>query len=161
MGEWNSILGNSAGPVPFPIKGTTYQLTRLSLGDKADYETWDESGALRACRRGLRELDAESYKVLLSATRDEIKAGAYRWGGSKWQESIRTDDGLAMLLWLSLRAHQPKLTIDDARRLREQALDDDAGTPDRHPEIIAILFDLAFEGKATLPPVKGTATVGA
>jgi hypothetical protein len=157
MGDYNAALGNSAGPVPLTVGGVTYRLAHLDQGAKGRYETWLESSALRACRPGKDELDPESYRLLLAATREEIRAKEYRWGGARWLASVQTDEGLAVLLWLALLPHQPRTTLGQAAALRDAAYAEDPGDAHRHPELVCTLVELASSGKATLPREKTTA----
>ncbi len=161
MGYYNEALGNSAGPIPLTVAGETYSLTRLDGKAKATYEDWLENGTLDAVRYCQRKLDEASYSRLLKATRDEIRSKAYAWGKPLWDESLRTDEGLHMLFWLALQPCHPKLTVEDATRIMGQSYHDDPGGPDRHPEIICTLIDLAYAGKIKLPRKKTTAPTAA
>lgn len=172
MGDYNQTLGNESGPVPLVVGGATYPLAYPDQAAKGRYETWLESRVMQAARRGKDDLDADSYRLLLTATRDDIANGEYRWGGQRWQAALATEDGLAMLLWLCLLPHDRKATLEQARDLIQKAYEEDpgevnedgqprldpaTGKPVRQAEIVCVLLDLIAPGKATTPTGKKTA----
>lgn len=127
MGEYNLALGNEGGPVPLTVAGESYPLAYLDTAAMGRYETWMEEKAYAAARRAKGRLDAEDYAFLLKDTRDEIRAGAYAWGGAEWQRTIRTGAGLTRLLHEALLPHRPATTLAEAEAIQEKALEEDPG----------------------------------
>lgn len=114
-----SSLGDlTAAPITVDLEGQVYRLAPLTLGDLGEFQQWVEMSPYREIAAVMAAIgdDPTSRQFLLERALEEsrkLRASMDAEIG-KW---FATPSGIAHLLWLSLRVHQPHLSATDVGRL--------------------------------------------
>lgn len=98
--------------------GQEYKLSPITLKIEGEWEQWLEQQAMEALRKhALRVSDPRDleHRIL-----KDIAAGEYAYGGEQSYKSEFSPKGRMQMLFLRLRAYQPKITMDTVREIFEQ-----------------------------------------
>lgn len=157
-GDINKALGNNGGPWPLIVGGVTYHLSYPDLGTLGQFVAWAKKLALEALSLARQYTDAQGFAAYAAVVNAELgPKRLYEWGGQRCLEALYTDEGLSYFLWLLLRAHHPKLTAPDARKLIADSVKEDPGERGadgqtvREAYIVQTILDMTDPGKSPAP----------
>lgn len=113
-----------AAPGSITYGDKEYPLSPLSIDMIAMFERWAENRAYDtiAARKG--HIADDDYERLLSAWVEQCTSGRYKWGKTACARLLRTDDGMAFLLFLQLAEKTPTMTQPLARKILEKSFAD-------------------------------------
>ena len=102
----DSVAEAAGSSVEITLKGKTYRLSPLTIGDLADFETWIKSRVISNARETVKGLDPDERLRMLSMIINQAISQ------EDIQKAMSTASGGRYLLWLSLRKAQPDITLE-------------------------------------------------
>jgi len=105
----------TAAPSEIDFEGKTYRLTPLADQDFGEFQRWMQDNYIDLAKRNLDGLSEADRSSFLAHAYDE--AAKLTLDSPETLRIMRTVDGAAKLLWLSLRREHPELTFQDAKVL--------------------------------------------
>lgn len=104
-------------PTVVSYGGKDYPLSPLSVDMLAMFERWLEDRAFDKIEVRKGQIAQDTYEKLLAAWVEQCASGRFRWGSTVAQNAVRTEDGMAFLLFLQLAERTPAMSQKLAREI--------------------------------------------